>query len=55
MEYSAESVRYLHIAYSLFILIQVGYVGWLVVRWRRVQAQIRVPEFPATSKSVSRL
>ena len=36
MSYSAESVRYLHIAYAIFIAVQIGYVAWLAARWRRL-------------------
>ncbi len=38
MEYSAESLRYLHIAYTIFIAVQVSYVAWLAARWNRVTA-----------------
>ena len=48
MEYSAESVRYLHVAYALFIAVQVGYVAWLGRRWNRVQADT------ATEASIGR-
>ncbi len=38
MDYSADSLRYLHIAYTIFIVVQVAYVAWLVLRWKRVNA-----------------
>lgn len=41
MEYSADSLHYLHIAYTIFIVVQVAYVAWLIVRWKRVQAATR--------------
>ena len=41
MGYSADSIRYLHIAYTLFIAVQVAYVGWLAVRWNRVSAALK--------------
>lgn len=41
MEYSADSLRYLHIAYTIFVVVQVAYVAWLIMRWNRVQAATR--------------
>ena len=35
MEYSAESSRYLHIAYTILITGQLGYAAWLAARWLR--------------------
>ena len=38
MEYSAESVRFLHVAYTLMILGQVAYVSFLARRWSRINS-----------------
>ena len=40
MGYSASSLRYLHIAYALFIAVQIAYAVWLTVRWRRVTSAL---------------
>lgn len=37
MEYSASSILYLKAAYAIMILVQVGYVAWLAVRWNRTR------------------
>lgn len=39
MEYSAESLHYLHIAYVLMFLGQLAYVLWLVTRWNKVKRE----------------
>lgn len=39
MEYSAESLRYLHLAYVLMIVGQIAYVAWLGARWSRTEAK----------------
>jgi hypothetical protein len=39
MEYSAESIRFLHAAYVLMALGQAAYVGFLARRWSRVKAE----------------
>lgn len=39
MEYSAESIRFLHTAYILMALGQIAYVAFLVRRWSRAQAE----------------
>ncbi len=36
MEYSAESLRYLHIAYTILIAGQIAYAAWLALRWSRI-------------------
>lgn len=38
MEYSAESIRFLHAAYILMALGQAAYVAFLARRWSRAQA-----------------
>lgn len=38
MEYSADSIRFLHVAYALMFLGQVLYVAFLVRRWARAKA-----------------
>ncbi len=43
MDYSAESVRYLHIAYAIFIAVQISYVVWLAALWRRLNNTSQVP------------
>lgn len=37
MEYSAESVRFLYVAYALMALGQIAYVGFLAKRWNDAQ------------------
>ncbi|GAA3762327.1 hypothetical protein [Terriglobus aquaticus] len=39
MEYSAESIRFLHAAYALMALGQAAYVTFLVKRWNRVKLE----------------
>ena len=46
MEYSAESLRYLHIAYTLLITGQLGYVVWLATRWWRTARALREAAAP---------
>ena len=41
MEYSAESLRYLHVAYVLMIASQLAYVAWLGIRWSRTKAALQ--------------
>ncbi len=41
MGYSADSIRYLHIAYVLFIAVQIAYVAWLAAQWVRVSAALK--------------
>ena len=38
MEYSAESIRFLHVAYALMALGQLAYVAFLARRWSRVNS-----------------
>jgi DNA-binding MurR/RpiR family transcriptional regulator len=40
MEYSAESIRFLHSAYALMALGQILYVAFLVRRWTRANAAL---------------
>ncbi len=46
MGYSADSIRYLHIAYTIFITVQVAYVAWLAARWKRVTSAIATTRPP---------
>ena len=39
MEYSAESLRFLHVAYVLMALGQIAYVAFLARLWNRVKAE----------------
>lgn len=39
MEYSAESIRFLHTAYILMALGQAAYVAFLARRWSRAQTE----------------
>lgn len=41
MDYSAESLRYLHIAFTILIASQVAYAIWLGVRWSRTSDRMR--------------
>ena len=41
MEYSAESIRFLHAAYALMALGQIAYVAFLARRWSRVNAALQ--------------
>ena len=34
MDYSPESIRFLHLAYAAIIVAQVVYAIWLYNRWR---------------------
>ena len=38
MDYSADSLRFLHIAYVLMALGQAGYVAFLLRRWSQVNS-----------------
>ena len=40
MDYSAESIRFLHAAYVLMALGQIAYVTFLARRWSRVNADL---------------
>ena len=46
MEYSAESLRYLHIAYTLLITGQLAYVAWLATRWSRTSRELEETRDP---------
>lgn len=39
MEYSAESIRFLHLCYALLITGQIAYVLWMAVRWSRLKRE----------------
>lgn len=41
MEYSAESIRYLHIAFTILIVTQAAYAVWLITRWLRTSKQLQ--------------
>jgi len=41
MEYSAESLRYLHIAYTILIVGQLAYATWLFTRWQHTTTRLR--------------
>ena len=41
MDYSAESIRYLHIAYTILITTQIAYAAWLLVRYQRTTVRLR--------------
>ncbi len=46
MEFSAESSRYLHIAYTLLITGQLSYVAWLATRWARTSRALEETRDP---------
>ena len=44
MDYSAESLMYLRIAYTVLLVGQGGYVVWLVQRWRQTTRKLQEAE-----------
>ena len=46
MDYSAESLRYLHIAYTVLIAGQVSYAAWLAARWSRTARALQQTREP---------